>query len=721
MKNLNNTGRWLFLVIGFISCLFALTPHQLYLEQVSGLRQLFKSRGYLPPPKEIVIVAISNAVAAELNYPPQVVRWSRVAHAELLDALDKAGAALVVMDIAFKESRPEQDQILAEAMERAGNVVIFKYLKRNRTPSPLNDGGMLDIEQQVLPPTILLDKALGAASFTLPKVPGVVASAPIYEDLGNGDEPTQPLMAFLEYHREAVDTLVQAASLEGVLVNKPLGTKVFHQRALALRHALLSDHELVKRLENTLIRNISEPDLRESLAHVLRVLQRESSLYINFYGPNRSLNVIPMDAFFSAEPLPDLNNKIVFVGASETSQTEQFDVYQTVYRLADGVDISGVEISATVLANLLYENDLRTLSPVQRSIVAACFIILALVCFVYLRPVPALIVQVIVMVLYYQFALWLFSQHYQWLPLALPLIILFIMNIAALYLRFLNSRKHQQHVLNTLSHYLPGNVAKQLSSELIALEKQHRLVQGICLMTDLQGYTRVSESLPPQQVHQKLNRYYETLVDIVNQHGGSVANIVGDSLLAIWTGPVVDEALCRQAFNAACTIIEQNNQTDNEGIQLTTSIALHGGEFSLGNLGGSNHFEYSPVGDIVNTTSRIEQLNRDLGTKLLCSATISKLLPEFEHRYLGKFALKNKAASITLYEITGKDVDQNLPLLHQRNQMFKLALEKFEQSNWSAANQLFEQLLKQYPDDGPASYYINQCRLKSGPAVLTRR
>ena len=713
MKGFSKTRWCLFLGVGLVSGLFSLSPMHLSLEQMSGLRQLFKSRGYLSPPKEIAIVAISNAVSKQLNYPPHVVQWSRAAYAELIDTLNEGGAALVVLDIAFKRSRPGQDQILAEAMGRAGNVIVFKYLKRNHTPLSLNEGGFLDIEQQVLPPKIVLDNALGAASFTLPKMPGAVVTAPVYMDLGNGEEATQPLMAFLEYYRQAVTSLAQAASLEGVPMDKPLGTKPFHHRAMALRRALLEDQSLAEKLEIAAIKNASEPVQQEHLEKVLRVLQRESKLHINFYGPNRTLNIIPMDKFFATGTKPDVENKIVLVGASETAQTEQFDVYQTVYRLPSGVDVSGVEISATVLANLLYENDLHWLTPVQRSLISILFVTLVFITFFYFRPLLALMVQTLVIIAYYQLALWFFSQKNVWLPLALPLITVFIANISALYVSYLASRKRHKHVLNALSHYLPDNVAHQLSREVIELEKQHKLVQGVCLMTDLQGYTRVSESLPPRELHQKLNRYYETLIDVVNEHGGSVANIVGDSLLAIWTGPLLNEALCLQAYNAACAIMKQTEQADDKGIQLLTSIALHGGEFSLGNLGGRNHFEYSPVGDIVNTTSRIEQLNRKLGTKLLCTSTINTLLPKLEMRYLGNFSLKNKTRSVALYENGFEVVGQDLSQLRERNRLFKFALDKFEHQSWDDAKKLFENVLIKYPEDGPAIYYINQCQLKS--------
>ena len=713
MNNLKKKEGWVFLLIGIIACLLSLTPQQIDLERKLGLKQLFESRGYLPPPKDIVIIAISNDSSKQLGYPPQVVRWSRVAHAQLINALAEKGAALIVMDIAFKESRPEQDEILSESIERAGNVVLFKYIERSRKPLSLGNEGIIDIEQQILPPAILLDKSLGAASFTLEKRKGLATNALIYEDFGNGDEPTQPLMAFLEYHRLAVNSLLQSASLRGQPEHRPMGTKEFHRKALMLREALLNDKVMLEKLKRTVAISTKDHQLRVDISKVLRVLQQEPTLNINYYGPNRTFTVIPIDKFLSANKAPEVKNKIVFVGMSETIQTEQVDTHQTVYSLSDGIEISGVEVSATVLANLLQENNLYFPGPLSRVSITIFIVFIVFATFEYFRPILALVIQAIVLIAYYQIAVWFFSHQYLWLPLVLPLTILIMTNIIALYMRHVKSREGHKHMVSALSHYLPHDVARQLSREVIDLQSQHKLVQGVCLMTDLQGYTRVSESMPPQELHSKLNRYYEKLIDIVNEHGGTVANIVGDGLLAIWTAPVLDQELCNKAFSAACAILEQNTELNSE-IMLSTSIALHGGEFSLGNLGAVNHYEYSPVGDIVNTTSRIERFNRDLGTTFLCSAAVYALLSSAEMRYLGKFSFKNKQLDTALYEGVCVNFKQNMALLHERNGFFQLALNEFENNKWREAVKKFEEFLEKYPEDGPAGFYIKQCKLKLG-------
>ena len=174
-------------------------------------------------------------------------------------------------------------------------------------------------------------------------------------------------------------------------------------------------------------------------------------------------------------------------------------------------------------------------------------------------------------------------------------------------------------------------------------------------MTDIKGYTALSETLPPVELHQLMNGYYKELITAVQNNGGTIGNIVGDSLMAMWTGPKIDTAMCQQAMQAVLDIQQAVTNNPKFATHLPTCSALHGGQFSLGNLGGQGHFEYSPVGDIINTVSRIEHFNRELGTEFLCSNIIQEHLTQTSNRYeplyLGRFSLRNKADLTAIYTI----------------------------------------------------------------------
>ena len=149
--------------------------------------------------------------------------------------------------------------------------------------------------------------------------------------------------------------------------------------------------------------------------------------------------------------------------------------------------------------------------------------------------------------------------------------------------------------------------------------------------------------------------------------------------------------------------IENNGKTNNQKFEHPPLL------FSLGNLGAMDHFEYAPVGDIVNVTARIEALNRMLGTRILLIAEFTEDLHDFVIRPLGNFEVKNKNKPLYVCELMG--TADNLSHNGQKKlYSFQKALLLYKQSHWEAAQQGFEDLLHYDPGDGPSQYYVNQCR-----------
>ena len=121
-----------------------------------------------------------------------------------------------------------------------------------------------------------------------------------------------------------------------------------------------------------------------------------------------------------------------------------------------------------------------------------------------------------------------------------------------------------------------------------------------------------------------MNRYYAVLFEPVKRHGGLVQDVVGDSMLAIWATTEPDASLRNRACLAALDIaaaVDRFN-ADSGRLALPTRIGLHSGRLLLGSVGAMDHYEYRAVGDIVNTATRLEGLNKHLGTRMLVSADV---------------------------------------------------------------------------------------------------
>jgi adenylate cyclase len=126
----------------------------------------------------------------------------------------------------------------------------------------------------------------------------------------------------------------------------------------------------------------------------------------------------------------------------------------------------------------------------------------------------------------------------------------------------------------------------------------------------------------------------------------------------------------------------------------------------LGNVGAKEHYEYRAVGDIVNTATRIEGLNKLLGTRTLASSEVIQNLSGITPREVGNFILKGKTKPINIYELISLNINDSdtWPGLVVE---FSKALKLFQNHQWPEALETFLKISKKYPDDGPTLFYIN--------------
>jgi adenylate cyclase len=141
---------------------------------------------------------------------------------------------------------------------------------------------------------------------------------------------------------------------------------------------------------------------------------------------------------------------------------------------------------------------------------------------------------------------------------------------------------------------------------------------------------------------------------------------------------------------------------------LRTRIGLHSGQMLLGQVGAGQHYEYRAVGDIVNTASRLQALNKQLGTRVLVSEAAIEGLHDVVARPLGAFILAGKTASVRICELLGIGA-AGAP---QRAEwtLFAEALGRYRAGDLPDAARRFEQVLNLAPNDGPARFYLGRCR-----------
>ena len=180
---------------------------------------------------------------------------------------------------------------------------------------------------------------------------------------------------------------------------------------------------------------------------------------------------------------------------------------------------------------------------------------------------------------------------------------------------------------------------------------------------DLQGFTRLAETTPRDQLLGMLDDYFECMVTTVHDFGGHVLKFMGDGLLAIFN--LDDDAeSCRAALDAAERVIERlaelTAQRSAAGLPATGFyIALHFGDVMYGNIGARRRLDFTVVGPAVNEISRIEAMCRALEQSLVISSAFAETARESADRLvsLGRYALRGVRRPQELFTLDVPDDD----------------------------------------------------------------
>jgi adenylate cyclase len=142
-----------------------------------------------------------------------------------------------------------------------------------------------------------------------------------------------------------------------------------------------------------------------------------------------------------------------------------------------------------------------------------------------------------------------------------------------------------------------------------------------------------------------------------------------------------------------------------ENFKLPTRIAVHGGDIFFGNIGAEDHYQYGVMGDTVNTASRMDSLNKQLGTEILVSEELIRDVKGFSTREAGTFLLKGKAQPIRVYELLSR-ADEAADLQRAACTIFAEGLCAFKERAWPRAKEKFQQSADLLGGDRLSVFYL---------------
>ncbi|MGH6934436.1 MAG: adenylate/guanylate cyclase domain-containing protein [Dongiaceae bacterium] len=258
-----------------------------------------------------------------------------------------------------------------------------------------------------------------------------------------------------------------------------------------------------------------------------------------------------------------------------------------------------------------------------------------------------------------------------------------------------------------LARYFSPNLVAQLADDPDSLNLCGERRELTIMFTDLTDFTPLVETLAPAVIVPLLNEYIDGVTRIVFGHGGTVCKVIGDAVHAVFGAPVeqLDHAgrgvACALAIDAFSEAFRQRKRQ--EGVSVgATRIGLHMGPVIAGNFGGETFFDYSVYGIATNVAARLENANKQLGTRICVSGAVVDKIPDFQGRPVGTLSLKGLTLGLAAFEPLSGDRRDEPAIQAYREAYAKL------QSGDPGARQAFAAVVGQYQEDPLATFHLRR-------------
>ncbi|MBP9718064.1 adenylate/guanylate cyclase domain-containing protein [Candidatus Gracilibacteria bacterium] len=296
--------------------------------------------------------------------------------------------------------------------------------------------------------------------------------------------------------------------------------------------------------------------------------------------------------------------------------------------------------------------------------------------------------------------------------------------LAVLWYRNKTELREKRMIKNAFAHYVSPVIVNELveQPQMLKLGGKRQIIS--VLFSDIVGFTTLSEKLTPEDTVALLNDYLSAMTDVIFQHNGTLDKYQGDAIMALFGAPLEDKlhpinaVTAALKMRAALTLLHEKWDRiptlpfKQELINLDFRVGISTGPAVIGNVGSEKRFDYTAIGDIVNLGSRLESLNRKYGTKVMIDKgtfqTITSMQHSFLFRKLDSVRVKGKKMETDIFEVVGvaEAMAANVKGMLDH---FENGRIQYIERNFLVAKQHFEDILAQFPDDGPSQIYRNRC------------
>lgn len=589
--------------------------------------------------------------------------WPRSLYARAVDYLAFAGARAVILDMVFSEaSYPDEDEWLARSLRASGRVFLPLFFLKGEG----DDSGVERFALEAPPVPPRLERRDGRVQQQLGPLRDAARGGGNAQDDPERDGVYRRLRLFVGHRGRVFPSLALAAALHA---DPGLDLK---------RVPFAADGGLNLRFyRGGSFRDYAISELIQS--QVRRQAGEEPVL-----------------------PPAELRGKIVVIGATATALLDN---------RATPVNpvSSGFELHATAVANLLHGDFVRVLDPRLQWLLVLLLIALLNLFLSRLRTLPRQLLAALAAVLA--------ALAGNVLLFRAGIDLDFIPLLAALasvtgydaFQRYQQVRREKKFIEKAFKGYMSDSLLAEIMKNPRGLHLGGEKKRVTVFFSDLAGFTTLSEKLPAEEVVRVLNTYLERMTSIIIAEGGFVNKFEGDAIMAFWGAPLADGRQAARAMHAALRCQEDllalNDEFAAAGLpRLGMRVGINSGEVIVGNIGSRQRFEYTVIGDAVNLASRLEGINKQYGTRIICGALAGEMAAaEIALRRLDRVRVKGKQVPEEIFEVAAVREGAGMP--PRGLEEFDRGLRLYFSGDFASAAGVFAAL----PDDPAARVFARRC------------
>jgi adenylate cyclase len=571
----------------------------------------------------VIVVDVDDASLSRLGQWP----WPRDLLAEMTSRLAQYGAASVAFDMLFAEADRQGQGDAAFASAAAGVLTVFGAAAGPlRDPFPLKAGiaisgadplaGLASLQGFSLPLAVLADAASGIGIINLGQADAgtVVRSLPLVWRHENRIVPTLALEALRTATRESGMVVLADPAIEG--------------RVEAVR--------------------VSQWQVPTDATGAMR-------LYFGQPRDGDSISAADIIADTELALAPQFAGRIVLVG---TSAAGLLDIRRsTLDSVVPGVAVHAQALEQILGGVFLYRAD--WVGGLEIFVFALGGLIICLVV-TYAGPRLGALASLAVIIGTVGGSWYAFSSFGILLDPTFPAVGHVLVYALVAWFRHSVADADRRKLRRAFSHYVEPALLVEIERSARDLQLGGEMRDLTVMFSDVRNYTALSERLPPQQVLGLLNRMFDGLAACIIGRHGTIDKFMGDAIMAFWNAPLTVPGHVAEASRAALSMRDALRRMNNDAVadgfeRIEIGIGLSTGPALVGNMGSSQRFDYSCIGETVNIAARLEGACRIVGYDILITDEIAAELSGFALLPAGALELKGVSQPQPSYLLVGDE------------------------------------------------------------------